>query len=404
VSRDVATDAVRTQDVTIPRGHPLARVPTIAIGIGLVAGVLAFLASSGGLKSFAFSWLVAVLFFLSLALGALYFVLIHFATQAGWGIVVRRLAENTMGTLPLFGLLFVPILLGMGEVFPWVHGGADGHDHLLAWKAPFLNVPFFVARAAFYFVCWSGIAVLWMIWSRRQDASGDLGLSRRMRGLAGPAIIVLGVTQTFSAIDWIMSLDPAWYSTMFGVYWFAGSFVSFFAFLTLLVVGLRRAGLLAEVVGPEHFHDLGKLLFAFTVFWAYIGFSQYFLIWYGNIPEETIFFRDRLHGSWSGASFLLAAGHFVVPFFFLMPRSVKRNPRLLAIGASWLLAMHLLDLYWLVMPSLRPAGFAVSLSDVLAFVAVGGLFAGVLARLMSGAPLVPVGDPRLPESLSFENM
>jgi hypothetical protein len=404
MSRDVTKDAVRTQDVTIPPGHLLTRVPMIGIGVGLVAGALAFLTSSGGMRSFAFSWLVAFLFFLSLALGALYFVLIHFATQAAWGIVVRRLAENTMGTLPLFGLLFVPILLAMGEIFPWIHGQAEGHDHLLAWKAPFLNVPFFVARAVLYFVCWSGIAVAWMRWSRRQDATGDLGLSRRMRRFAGPAIIVLAITQTFASIDWVMSLDPAWYSTMFGVYWFAGSFVSFFAFLTLMVVGLRRANLLGDLVSTEHFHDLGKLLFAFTVFWAYIGFSQYFLIWYGNIPEETIFFRDRMQGSWSGASFLLAAGHFVIPFFFFMPRTIKRNHKMLATGAVWLLAMHLLDLYWLVMPTLRPDGFSIGVSDVLAFVAVGGLFAGVLARLMTGAPLVPVGDPRLPESLSFENM
>jgi len=169
------------------------------------------------------------------------------------------------------------------------------------------------------------------------------------------------------------------------------------------VLALRRAGLMANVVGTEHFHDLGKLLFAFSVFWAYIGFSQYFLIWYGNIPEETIFFRHRLHGSWQAVSLLLAAGHFVIPFFFFMPRTVKRKPGLLAIGASWVLLMHAVDLYWLVMPSLHPEGVAFGALDVAAFVAVGGIFFAVLSWLMLGSPLVPVGDPRLSESLSFEN-
>jgi hypothetical protein len=369
-------------------------------GLGLV---LALVLRAGDTKQFAFSWLVAFLFFLSLALGALFFVLIHFATQAGWGIVVRRLAENTMGTLPLFALLFVPVTLGMGELFPWVHGIAHGHDHVLAGKAPYLNTPFFVGRAVAYFACWSAIAMFYVRRSRAQDATGNLAISVTLRRFSGPAIIVLALTQTFAAVDWVMSLDPLWYSTIFGVYWFAGSFVSFFGLLTLMVLALRRAGLMADVVGIEHFHDLGKLLFAFSVFWAYIGFSQYFLIWYGNLPEETIFFRHRMHGSWQAVSLLLAAGHFVIPFFFFMPRTVKRKPGLLAVGASWVLLMHGVDLYWLVMPSLHPAGVGFGALDVAAFVAVGGIFFAVLTWLMLGSPLVPVRDPRLPESLSFEN-
>jgi hypothetical protein len=404
VSRDVALDGVRPEDVTIPAGHPLARVPMIGLGVGIVAGILAFVLSSGNTRGFAFSWLIAVMFFLSLALGALFFVLIHYATQAGWGIVVRRLAENTMATLPLFALLFVPIMTLKAEVFPWIRGAHGDKARLLALKAPFLNVPFFVARAAIYFICWSLIAYAYAWWSRRQDATGDPAISLRLKRLAGPALIVVAITQTFASIDWIMSLDPEWYSTMFGVYWFAGSFVSFFAFLTLVVVGLRSAGVMKGVVGLEHFHDLGKLLFAFTVFWAYIGFSQYFLIWYGNIPEETIFFRHRLHGSWASLSFLLAAGHFVIPFFFFMPRTVKRNPKLLAVGAAWMLAMHFVDMTWLIAPTVHPEGVHVGPIDILAFLAVGGLFLGAVGGLMRSAPLVPVKDPRLPESLSFENV
>jgi len=404
VSHDSAPAAVAREQVSIPRGHPLSRVPWIAGSVGAVGLIAAFALRGGDPKQFAFSWLFAFLFFLSLSLGALFFVLIHFATQAGWGIVVRRLAENTMAVIPLFAVLFVPILLGMGELFPWVHVGAGSHDHLVAAKAPYLNTSFFVTRAAIYFVAWSAIAWFFVTKSRRQDESAAHGISLLLRRVSGPAVIVVALTQTFAAVDWIMSLDPTWYSTIFGVYWFAGSFVSFFALVTLMVVRLRSAGFLKNVVGLEHFHDLGKLLFAFTVFWAYIGFSQYFLIWYGNIPEETIFFRHRLEGSWTAVSLLLAAGHFIVPFFFFMPRTIKRKPALLALGAAWMLAMHAVDIYWLVMPVLHPAGVSISLLDVAAFLGVGGLFFGAVGRMMLAAPLVPVGDPRLPESLSFENV
>ena len=403
MSHDSSHEPLRAEQVTIPRGHAFRRLPAIGGAIGMIGLVVSLALRAGNPKQFAFSWLVAFLFFLSLALGALFFVLIHFATQAGWGIVVRRLAENTMGTLPLFALLFVPVTLGMGELFPWIHGIAEGKDHVLIGKAPYLNTSFFVGRAVAYFACWSAIALFYVRRSRTQDSTRSLTISANLRRFSGPAIIVLALTQTFAAVDWIMSLNPYWYSTIFGVYWFAGSFVSFFAFLTLVVLFLRRAKLMAGAVGTEHFHDLGKLMFAFTVFWAYIGFSQYFLIWYGNIPEETLFFRARAVGSWGSVSLLLAAAHFVIPFFFFMPRTVKRNPALLAIGASWLLLMHGVDLYWLVMPALHPEGVAVSALDVAAFLAIGGFFSAVVSFLMLGSPLVPVGDPRLPESLSFEN-
>ncbi len=402
MSHETDGAALKADQIEIPKGHFLRRVPLLGTGVGLVAAILCY-ATAGSPRNFAFSWLLALLFFLSLALGALFFVLVHYATQAGWGIVLRRLGEATMSTIPLFAVLFVPILLSMGDVYPWVHDQAGGKT-VVAGKAPFLNSSFFTTRAILYFVLWTAIAWYFARSSRRQDESKDRAISLRLKRLAGPALIVAALTQTFAAIDWVMSLDPEWYSTMFGVYWFAGSFVSFFAFLTLTVMGLKRWGLMKDVVSVEHYHDLGKMLFAFTVFWAYIGFSQYFLIWYGNLPEETIFFRHRLQGSWSSVSFLLAFGHFVVPFFFLMPRTVKRNARLLMIGAAWMLAMHLVDVTWLVMPTIHPEGLHVGLSDLFALIAVSALFKAMLFRLLSGAKLVPVGDPRLAESLSFENL
>jgi hypothetical protein len=300
-------------------------------------------------------------------------------------------------------LLFVPLLFGIHDLYEWAHPGAADHDALLRWKAPFLNVPFFLLRAAIYFAAWSAIAILYYRGSRRQDTSGDPATSARLRKFAGPAIIVMALTQSFAAIDWIMSLTPHWYSTMFGVYFFAGSFVGFIALLSVMAAAMQRARLLDTIVTAEHLHDLGKFLFAFTAFWAYIAFSQFFLMWYANLPEETIWYKARLAGSWKLVSLLLMAGHFGIPFFYLMGRAVKRRASTLAIGGVWILAMHFVDLYWQVMPTLHPEGVRPSVLDVAAFLAVGGCFVGAVTWLMRRQALVPLRDPRLPESLAFEN-
>ena len=229
-------------------------------------------------------------------------------------------------------------------------------------------------------------------------------MSARLRRLAGPALIVLALTQTFASIDWIMSLTPHWYSTMFGVYFFAGSFVGFIALLSVVTVAMRSAGLLETVVSAEHLHDVGKFLFAFTAFWAYIAFSQFFLVWYANMPEETIWYKARLEGSWKMVSIFLMAGHFGAPFLYLMGRSVKRKGATLALGGAWLLAMHFVDIYWQVMPTLHPEGVRPSALDVAALVTVGGCFVAAASWLLRRQALVPVRDPRLAESLAFENV
>jgi hypothetical protein len=347
---------------------------------------------------------VSFLFFLSLALGALFFVLIQYAAQGGWGIVLRRIGETTFATLPVMAALFLPVYLGLHDLYSWTLPGAAEQDALLRWKAPYLNVPFFLIRAALYFGSWSFIAILYYRGSRGQDVTGDPGVSARLRRLAGPAIIVLALTQTFASIDWIMSLTPHWYSTIFGVYFFAGSFVGFIALLSVVVVAMRRAGLLDTVISAEHLHDIGKLLFAFTAFWAYIAFSQFFLMWYANLPEETIWYKARMEGSWMQVSLLLMAGHFVAPFFYLIGRTVKRKGATLAVGGAWLLAMHFVDLYWQVMPTLHPEGLRPSALDVAALVAIGGCFVAAASWLMRRQALVPLRDPRLAESLAFENV
>jgi hypothetical protein len=395
---------LRPEEAAIPPGHPWNRIPVIGAGCALLGAVACVILGAANPKQFFFSWLVSFLFFLSLALGALFFELIQYAAQGGWGIVLRRIGETTFATIPVMAALFLPLLLGLHDLYSWSVPGAAEHDALLRWKAPYLNVPFFLIRAALYFGCWSFIALLYYRLSRRQDATGDPAVSARLRRLAGPAIIVLALTQTFASIDWIMSLTPKWYSTIFGVYFFAGSFVGFIALLSIVAVAMRRAGLLDTVITAEHLHDVGKLLFGFTAFWAYIAFSQFFLIWYANLPEETIWYKARMEGSWMTVSLVLMAGHFGVPFFYLMGRDVKRRGSTLAVGGAWLLAMHFMDLYWQVMPTLHPEGVRLSALDAAAFVAIGGCFVAAASWLMRRQALVPLRDPRLAESLAFENV
>src|SRR5918994_1555822 len=398
--RDVV--ALRPEDVTLPAGHSWNRIPAVAAVCAVLgAGACAILGAANP-KQFFFSWLVSFLFFLSLALGALFFVLIQYAAQGGWGIVLRRIGETTFAMIPVMAALFLPLLLGLHDLYEWTHAEAVAADPLLQWKAPYLNVPFFLIRAAVYFGIWSFIALMYYRGSRGQDVTGDPGVSARLRRLAGPAIIVLALTQTFASVDWIMSLTPHWYSTMFGVYFFAGSFVGFIALLSVIAAAMRGAGLLDTVISVEHLHDVGKLLFAFTVFWTYIAFSQFFLIWYANLPEETTWYRARMEGSWMTVSLFLMAGPFVAPFFYLMGRPVKRRGWTLAVGGAWLLAMHFIDLYWQIMPTLHPEGLRPSVLDVAAFVAVGGSFVAAAGWLMRRQALVPVRDPRLEESLAFE--
>ncbi len=403
---------VHLDQLVIRPGSGWSRLPLLAGAVGVVATVATLLlASVDGAKQFYHSWLVAVLFFLGIGLGSLFFVLLHHAAKAGWGVVVRRLAENLACAVPLLAVLFVPVVaMGMHDLFHWTHADAVAHDRLLQVKEPWLNPGGFWLRVVVYFAIWTGLALFLRSASTKQDLTGDLSLSRRMARVSPPALFVFAVTVTFAAFDWLMSMDPHWYSTMFGVYFFAGAIVSAFAAITVLTLAFERTGHFRGVVTGEHFHDLGKLLFAFTVFWAYIAFSQFFLIWYANIPEETAWFLHRLHGTeghaahWTPATVALAVGHFAVPFFFLMPRTIKRNRTLLMVGAVWMLAMHLWDLYWLVMPNLHKEAPVFSWLDLTSLLAVGGLFVAVVGLLLNRGSLVPARDPRLVESLSFENV
>jgi len=350
------------------------------------------------------AYLVSFAFYLSLSLGGLFFVILQHLTRSGWSVVLRRPAESIASNLWLMAILALPLIPGIRHLYHWADADAVARDHLLHGKEPYLNVQFFLIRLAVCFVVWIALAAFFRRNSVRQDSTGDVGLTLRMQKWSAPAMLLYAVTATFAAFDLLMSLDPHWYSTIFGVYYFSGSVLGFFAMLALTVLLLQRAGRLAHAVTAEHYHDLGKLVFAFTVFWAYIAFSQYMLIWYANIPEETVWYLRRQNGEWAVVGLALLFGHFVVPFLVLMSRWQKRRPGVLAACCVWVLLMHLLDMYWLVIPQTSPTSARPSLVDITCFLGVGGLYVAGLALSLRRQALVPLRDPRLRESLAFENV
>ena len=376
----------------------------ISLSAALVLGAMA----GDGFRSLSFSYVVSFAFFLSIAVGSLFFSAIQHITRAGWSVVIRRLAELTSQTVLPLAVLFLPILipvmLGISPLYVWNDAEIVAHDHLLQIKAPYLNGTFFAIRWVAYFAVWALLARMYFGWSRAQDKDGKAYWSDQLEQWSGPAAILLAITVTFASFDLLMSLEPHWFSTIFGVYYFAGSMVAFFAWTTIAVALLRRYGILRQPITTEHIHDIGKLLFGFNCFWAYIAFSQYLLIWYSNIPEETQWFLKRQENGWGTVSMILAFGHFAIPFLGMMSREIKRNLTLLTGWAVWLLMMHWLDLFWLALPEMSDAGPSIGLMDIACFLTCGCVFCAGWLWMAESCPLVPVRDPRLPESLAFHNI
>jgi hypothetical protein len=411
-----------------------AQMALIGGGVALLAISAAWGLGADGQKRFAFSYLTAYMGVLGMCLCGLFFTMLQHITRAGWSVGVRRVAENLCGTLPLMALLFVPVLIWSHDLYHHWMGAeitdtnAKNYDKIIAGKSAWLNETSFYVRVAVYFAIWIGLATFFRNNSRKQDETGDPAISLKLSRVAAPGILLFALSITFAAFDWIMSLDPHWFSTIFGVCYFSGGFMAFLAFAILFSQFMTSRGYLREVINTEHFHDLGKLMFAFMVFWTYVNFSQYMLIWYANLPEETAWYRHRAEGGWGAVGTLLVFGHFFAPFVFLMSRHVKRNRFGLGFGAVFLLVIHWIDMQYLILPTLSlghdHAGEAhaahegagtfghdlgvwlhgLHLYDLLCYVGLISLVAGVTLLNVRKNNLVPLRDPRLSETLNFHNI
>ncbi|WP_242395861.1 hypothetical protein [Anaeromyxobacter oryzisoli] len=380
------------------------RLLSISAAVGAAGLALTALGSALDPRRAVYAYLVAFVYWLGIALGALILLGSLHASSAKWSVVLRRFLEHVPAVLPLFAVLFVPIVLGRHQLFPWADPGAlEGElREAVAHKARYLNVPFFVARAAFYFVCWIAVAHFLRAWSLRQDAAGGVTLTRWQRRLGAGSLPLLGLTASFAAFDWIMSIDPRFYSTIFGVYWWAGSFMGAFAVTNVAAFATRGdPSQFGAHMNLDHFHALGKYLLAFVAFWAYIAFSQFMLIWIANVPEEVPWYILRINGGWLWVGVFLVLFHFLVPFFALLQRAVTRSPRRLALVSVGLLVVHWVDLYWLIMPHLDARGPRLSPWDLTAFVGVGGVAVAFTVWRMRGTLAIPVRDPYLEVSLRY---
>ncbi len=389
---------------------------TKAAGIGAAGLAVAVALGSmqgDGFRRFSLSYVTAFMWVLALCLGALFWVILQNLVNAHWSIVLRRVGEVVAAQAPLLAVLalpiVVPIFMGSSSIYEWSNPAVVAASHALHKKAAYLNSGFFLVRFVFYFGFWTLISRYYLNSSLAQDSSKDAsGIMAKMRAVAGPAMIGWALTMTFCAIDLLMALDPLWFSTIFGVYYLASCVLGNNSFIALTAMWLHKSKVLTKSVTTEHFHDLGKMMFAFTVFWAYIGFSQFMLIWYANIPEETGWFKERFVGGWCGGWGLLSAtllfGHFVIPFFGLLSRHIKRRRPTLAFWAIWQLVMIYLDMYWLVMPNTHAEGPPFALIDLACWVGVFGVFVAGIAMRAKNLNLMPTNDPRLPKSLAFENL
>ncbi len=378
-------------------------------GLSVLLGVIAFVAlalcGAGAAidpKQFSFSWLFAFGFFFTLCAGCFFWTIVHYATDAEWTVVVRRQLENIAVLVAVLAILFIPILLLRHHLYEWMNI-APGKEATLDSKRAYLNLNFFILRAAFFLGFFIIASQLLRRFSVRQDKDGNPQFTIRLRKVAFASLPLFALCLTFGAFDWLMSLNYRWFSTMFGVYIFAGAAGSSMALLVLVITALQRAGYLKNVVTREHYHIMGKWMFAFCVFWAYIGFGQYMLIWYANMPEETQYYLTRNTESWWSLSMLLVIGRFFGPFAILLLQSIKKHPRQLCYVAAWILLMQMLDIYLVVLPALHGTGVHVSLWDFAALIAIGATLAFAYLRIVGKTSLFPVRDPRLVESLKLVN-
>jgi hypothetical protein len=363
-----------------------------------VVGAIALVISLYGLFSnsthFWQSYLFGFIFWSGLALGCLGLFFLHNVAGGNWGVPVRRMMESGIQTLPLIAVLAIPIFFAMNTLYTWTHADIRAHDFAVGHKAVYMNVPFFIGRTVLYFLIWffSGYRILRM--ANEHDRTGDPGLFRRIKARSAPALVVYMLTTTYAFIDWIMSLEPDWYSTIYGWMFTVGEAMLTFAFLIALLVLFARREPLASFVKIDHYHDLGNLLLAFTMLWAYMSFSQLVIIWSENLPDEIPWYLRRFTGGWGYAAWAISIFHFCVPFFLLLLRFVTKNPKRLRTLAVWMILIRVLDVFWIVEPAFRQRALEVYWTDILILIGIGGIWVGYFFRNLKARPLLVLNDPR----------
>jgi hypothetical protein len=375
----------------------LQRRSFITGGIGLAICAVAGIFNPA---QFFRSYLVAFLFWSGIPLGCLAVLMLHHLVGGGWGFLIRRLLEAGTRTLPVVAALVVPLLLGIPHLYIWAHPEAVASDPLLLHKGVYLNVPFFAVRTVVYFVVWIVLAHFLNRWSADQDDTGAASLARRLYALSGPGLVVYGLTVTFASLDWAMSLEPDWFSTIYSAVFMIGQVLSALAFVTAMLMFLASSEPLSAVASPRYLNDLGNLLLAFVILWAYMAFSQFLIIWSGNLTDEISWYLHRVRGGWQWVAACVLAFHFGIPFLLLLSRDLKRNVRSLSLLAGALLFMRLLDMVWNVDPAFDPARIRVHWMDWVASLGLGGFWIAAFVRQLERRPLVPLHDPELPEILA----
>lgn len=379
----------------------VGRLQRSALVAGGLAVLLCIFAALKSPQIFYPSYLMGYLLILGFALGSLGLLMLQHLTSGQWGIVIRRPLESATRTLPLLAVLFLPIVFGMKYLYgAWLDPERVREEPLSAMQQGYLTAHGFYVRAVIYFVVWIGLMLIFNYWSREQDIRrDDRLLRRRFKLLAGPGIILYVFVMTFAAIDWAMSITPHWASTIYGFLFVAGQLISSMALMIAIVVFLSRTAPMAGLIHKRHIHDLGKFLLTFILLWAYFSFSQLLIIWAGNQPEEITFYRSRLYGGWGAVAVVVLIFHFFVPFFLLLSRDLKRNPRLLPMVAIWMIFMRLVDLFWITRPEFTLRAFPTWI-DIVVPVALVGLWLGYFAFNLQKMPLLPLGDPHLPEAIA----
>jgi hypothetical protein len=384
-----------------PLRPALDRLQRSALGVGGAALLLCLLGAFFSPEQFFRSYLVAYLLCLGIALGSLVTVMLYHLTGGAWGLTIRPFLEAGMRTLPLLALLFVPLAFGLKFLYPWARPEVVAADENLRHKEAYLNVPFFLVRAVIYFVVWITLAYVLDAWTTRQQRLGDpYGEPRRFRIVSGPGLVLYGLTITFASIDWVMSLQPDWYSTIFPPLFATGQLLAGYSFALVFMLLVVLPRLPGGAVAADVLNDLGNLLLTFVVLVTYLAFSQFLLIWIGNLPEEDVWYIPRLSDGWRGVALALAIFHFAVPFLLLLARAVKRNPQTLGFVAALILFMRLVDLDWQVLPAFPDTAVYQHWMDVLAPIGVGGIWLAFYAWQLQRRPLLPLLDPNRPEAVA----